>query len=75
MPNRHQPVASSTQKNNAEEANASNTPSAYLDLTAEERQMLERIISSTTKSPVEINQEIFRFWMAKRQQSTEDAAE
>jgi hypothetical protein len=46
-----------------------------LDLTAEERQMLERIISSTTKSPVEINQEIFRFWMAKRQQSTEDAAE
>ena len=75
MRSRHQPVASSTQKNSADEASASNRPSAYLHLTEEERQILEEITSSTSKSPVEINQEIFRFWMAKRQQYTIDPAD
>lgn len=56
------------------EGNGSVIQSMEITLSEEEQKMLASITDSPSKTPVEINQEIFKFWMAKRRKNSDDTA-
>ena len=56
------------------EGNGSVIQSMEITLSEEEQKMLASITDSPSKTPVEINQEIFKFWMAKRRKKSDDTA-
>ena len=56
------------------EGDGSVIQSMEITLSEEEQKMLASITDSPSKTPVEINQEIFKFWMAKRRKKSDDTA-